>query len=160
MAKKGTIGKEWFLFYNSLADFQTVEASYDTPTWLEVPNAQDITVNAAKEVIEMLRRGAKVKESVVGFGEFSIDFNIDYVRDSAFVVALAAHFDAHDTSWMHFMVLDGTNTTGSKGFIMPAVASTANKEAPILGKSNVPITLLPTYQVVGSGKEWTTTTIA
>jgi len=158
---KGFKGKDWFLYYNTNSDFQTVLTSYDTPTWSPVPDCQDISVRLPREQLEKLRRGAKVKEYELGFGEFSLEFNIDYIRDSSFLTQLRAHIDAQDESFLHLMVLDGTNATGSKGYEMPAIFPSNDMEAPILGKTNVPLVAVPAYKYIASAyREWKAITIA
>ena len=141
------LGESWRIYHNTKAGFKTTEADYDTPTWFNWTQANDITVNATKEAIEMLRRGALVKEYGAAHIDFSISTALNYLANAA-QTAIEAHFwNADKCDWMHIAVVNGDITTsGTAGWQFPARIITNGRNLPMAGKTEVPIEIKPAYE--------------
>lgn len=156
------VGKNWHLYYNS-GSFKDTLSDYTTPTWVEFDEAQDITFSAPKDVVELLRRAAKVKEIETIFAEVSINLSMNYRKGSAVLAAIESHFwNADDGDWMHIALVDGPiATSGSKGFQMPAKMVDFGFGAPIAGRTDVPLVFRPAYeQSASTFKEFETLVVA
>lgn len=63
-------GKETYLYYNS--------ATHETPTWVEIPRARNITVNDGPALSDVEFHGAQSTSQIPGYSAFNGSF--EYVR--------------------------------------------------------------------------------
>ena len=95
------------LYYNT--------ASYATPTWSEITNVKDVTMNMEKDETDVTTRGSNgFKEFVDGMIDGSVDFNMVWdTTDTAFTAIQTAFFAK---TGVEFLILDGAaGTAGSEG---------------------------------------------
>lgn len=89
--------------------------NFSTPTWNEMTDVQDVTVNLDKGEAEVKRRGITWRQHLLHLKEATIDFEMlhdptnedwDVISDAFFNNAI-----------IDFLVMDGaSNTNGSEGF--------------------------------------------
>lgn len=107
MAGNAVVGKNCKLYYNS--------ATHATPTWVEIPDAMDLSVPMTKAEADVSSRSSIYKMFMGGQLEVGIEFGYlhNAGSDSIHTVLLAAY--NADTP-KEFAALDGgSGTPGSKG---------------------------------------------
>lgn len=95
------------LYYNT--------GTYATPTWTEITNVKDVTLNLEKDETDVTTRASGgYKEFVDGLIDASVDFNMVWdTADTAFTAIQTAFFAK---TAEEFLILDGDEgTAGSQG---------------------------------------------
>lgn len=95
------------LYYNT--------GSYATPTWTEITNVKDLTLNLDKDEIDVTTRGSGgYKEFADGLIDASIDFSTVWDTSDTPFTAMRTAFFAKTA--IEFLVLDGSSaTSGNQG---------------------------------------------
>ncbi len=84
-------------------------ASFGSPTWVVIPNIQDVTRQSARAKGDVSTRGFDFKQWVMGQKDVAITFKLVLVRAEAGYTALKT---AHDNGTpIQLAVLDGAATT-------------------------------------------------
>jgi predicted secreted protein len=91
------------LYYNA--------GTYGSPSWSEITNVKDVTLNLDKDEVDVTTRASGgYKEFVDGLIDASISFNMLWdTEDTAFTAIRTAFFAK---SAVEFLVLDGNVTAG------------------------------------------------
>lgn len=135
MPETGTQGRKWKLYYNS--------ATYALPTWVEVPEAQDISFPFQTDQLEWLDRATEFKQYVDGFTDIGFEFGLTYAAGNANHAALQAAAIARTE--MDVCLMDQpVATSGADGFRMFALVSGFDTSLPIADKTEVSVVLKPT----------------
>lgn len=118
-------------------------ASYATPTWAEVTNVKDVTLNLEKDETEVTTRASGgYKEFVDGLIDASIDFNMLWdTADTAFTAFQTAFFAK---TAVEFLVLDGDEgTTGSQGLRVTCMIKNFTRNETLGEALTVDVTIRP-----------------
>lgn len=131
-------GKDFKLYYNS-------DTPYDnTPTWVEVTNVRDLTVNLEKALADASTRGSTFRQQVGTLKDLSVDFQM--VHDPSDTARTAFEGAFYSDADVELLVLDGSiATVGSAGirFLAQVSKFTENQALEDVGLDDV--TVVPTY---------------
>lgn len=119
--------------------------NYATPTWNEIPNVKDLTINLDKASADVTTRGnngwrankATLKNASVEFGMVwdSVDEDVDYISDSFF-----------NNASIEFAVMDGAiNTNTSQGLRATMDIFNFSRTENLEEAMMLNVTLNPTY---------------
>lgn len=123
------------LYYNT--------GSYATPTWTEITNVKDLTLNIDKGEVDLTTRGSG------GFNEFgdglidaSVEFNILWDSSDTAFTALRTAFFAKTA--VECLVLDGdSTTTGNQGLRATMMVKSFTRNETLGEALMVDVTLRP-----------------
>ena len=94
------LSEDAIIYYNS--------ASYATPTWVELTNVKDVTLNLEMGEVDVTTRASGGwTENVQGLLSASVDFNMLWDNDDAGFTAVRTAFFAK--SGIEILVLDGAH---------------------------------------------------
>lgn len=129
------VGLDCKLYYNS--------ATYAMPTWVEVADAGDVTINIEATEAEIKRRGLAFTEYLAGQLGISLEFPI--VRDTGDTVYSAIQSAILGRSNLEFAVMDGDiATSGQKGYRITCKVFGFNENEPLEEGATTEITAKPT----------------
>ncbi|WP_437226009.1 phage tail tube protein [Planctomicrobium sp. SH661] len=142
------LGLDAKLFRNS--------GSYESPSWQEMPNVKDLTLNVeAGEADASTRGNAGWRAILATLKDGSIEFEMVWdTADAGFTAIKDAFFG--NTS-VEFAALDGAVTSaGSQGLRATMAITTFSRNEPLEEAITVSVTAKPTY--AEHPPEWMTTT--
>ncbi|MEW4530206.1 phage tail tube protein [Maioricimonas sp. JC845] len=140
------LGLEGKLYRNS--------ASYATPTWEELTNVRDLTLNLEAGEADVTTRGnAGWRAIVAALKDASIEFEMVWdPADSGFTALQQAFFNK---TAVEFAVMDGDVTTsGSQGLRASMSITSFGRSEPLEEAMTVSVTAKPTY--ADNPPEWMT----
>lgn len=125
---------------------------YDSPTWVEIDNAKDVTLALnADEVDVTTRAGGGHKQTEPGLIDSSVEFDINWDTDDENFSALQTAFLARTE--IEVLVLDGAYTSaGSEGLRMTAKVTTFSRDEALASNLTVSVTLKPC--IADNAPEW------
>ena len=117
---------------------------YATPTWSEIVNARDVTLNLeAGEADASRRGGGGWRETLAALKDASIEFDLLYHKADAEFTALKDAFFSRTP--LDILALDGDSaTTGSQGLRLIAQVTGFSRNEPLEEALTVSVTLKPT----------------
>ncbi len=118
-------------------------ASYATPTWSEISNIANLSLNLDKDEIDLTTRGSGgFKEFVDGLIDAGIDFDLVWdTSDAAFTAIQTAYFAK---TAVEFLILDGDEgTTGSQGLRVTCMIKKFSRSEQLGDALKVDVTIRP-----------------
>ena len=142
------LGLDAKLFRNS--------ASYATPTWNEITNVRDVTLNLEAGEADVTTRGNNGwRATVATLKDGSIEFEM--VWDSADDDFIAVRDAFLNKAALEMAVMDGAMTTpGSQGLRASFMITSFSRNEPLEEAITVSVTAKPTYSA--NPPSWLTTT--
>jgi len=142
------LGMEAKLYRNS--------GSYSTPTWVEMPNVKDLTLNLEAGEADVTTRGNNGwRATVATLKDGSIEFEMVWdTADAGFTAIQQAYFG---NTPIEFAVMDGGITaSGSQGLRATFSITKFSRSEPLEEAVTVSVTAKPTY--AEHAPEWMTVT--
>lgn len=131
----GDAGRKWKVYVNS--------ATHASPTWVEIPEGQDISFPFQTDQLEWLDRGTTFKQYIDGYTDIGLEFPITYAVGNANHETLFAAAIARTI--LDVCVMDqAVATSGADGFRFFAMVFGFDTSAPIADKTEVSVVLKPT----------------
>ena len=130
--------------------------TYETPTWVEMTNVKDLTLNLESGEADVSTRGAGGwRATVATLKDGSIEFEMVWdTEDAGFTAIQQAWFG--NTS-IEFAVMDGDITTsGSQGLRATFSITKFSRNEPLEEALSVSVSAKPTY--AANAPEWMTVT--
>lgn len=129
------IGLDAKLYYNS--------ATYASPTWVEIDDAQDVTLTIEASEGEVKRRASTFTEYIAALKDASIEF--DLVNDASSSVQTALSNAFFNRTAIEVLALDGdVEDTGSEGLRMTCAVTNWSRNEPLEEVLTRSVTLRPT----------------
>ena len=128
--------------------------TYASPTWNEVVNVKDLTLNLEKGEADVTTRGNDGWRATEGtLKDGSIEFQMVWDTDDAdFTAIQGGYFDGTD---IEFAVMDGDITdAGSQGLRATMQITSFSRSEPLEEAVSVSVTAKPTYS--DNAPEWMT----
>lgn len=119
--------------------------TFTTPTWVECPNVEDVTLNLeANEITLQTRAGNGWETSVPSTFKSSVSFKMVYdPADAAFTAFRVAFLTRAP---IHVAIMDGpVATAGSQGLQAVMMVSKFPRDEPYAGAMTVDVEIKPTY---------------
>lgn len=117
-------------------------ATYATPTWAEVENVRDLTLNLTKGEADVSRRGTEWKLTKPTLKDGSVDFEMVWDTGDADFTAIQTAWNDGTTIDMAF--LDGEiGTTGSQGLRAEFEVISFTRSEPLEGGVMASVSLKP-----------------
>jgi|SRR5690606_22801541 len=137
------------LYYNA--------GTYATPTWTEIDNVRDLTLNVTKDEVDVSTRGGGGwREFVDGLKDASVEFAMVWDDDDAAFTAIKNAF-LNNTA-VEFLVLDGAyNSSGSQGLRATCMVSSFTRNETLGEALMVDVTVRPTKNA-NAAPAWFTAT--
>lgn len=131
-------------------------ASYATPTWAEITNVRDVTLNLEAGEADVTTRGNNGwRATVATLKDGSIEFEMVWDSDDDDFTAIRDAF-LNKTS-VEMAVMDGSMaTSGSQGLRASFMVTSFSRNEPLEEAITVSVTAKPTYST--SPPEWMTVT--
>lgn len=122
--------------------FYRNSGTYGSPTWAEIENVQDLTLNDETTAAEASNRNSAFKRYLPGLHDISIEFSSIYDATDADFEAL---LDAKRTrAVIDVAVMDGAiNTNTNRGWRGECMVEQANENQPLDDTHTVDFTLRP-----------------
>jgi len=142
------LGMEAKLYRNS--------GNYSTPTWVEMPNVKDLTLNLEAGEADVTTRGNNGwRATVATLKDGSIEFEMVWdTADTGFTAIQQAYFG---NAPIEFAVMDGGITaSGSQGLRATFSITKFSRNEPLEEAVTVSVTAKPTY--AEHAPEWMTVT--
>jgi len=117
--------------------------TYASPTWTEISNVKDVTLNLEKDEIDVTTRASGgFKERADGLIDASIGFQILWNNSDTAFTALQDGF--FNKTAVEMLVLDGPQTTtGSEGLRATCMVKSFTRSEPLGGALMADVNLLP-----------------
>lgn len=130
----GKIGLNAKLYYNT--------GTYATPTWSEITDAQDVTLDSERATAEVKRRGSQFVKYLTALKDYGVQFTLIYNPGNG---ALNALKDAYDNgAVVDVAVADGDiATSGTEYFRAEMVVSKFSINQPLEDVITVDVELKP-----------------
>lgn len=129
-------------------------ADYASPTWVEVTNVKDLTLNLEAGEADVTTRGnAGWRATIAALRDGSIEFEMVWdTADAAFTAIKNAFFGG---TTVEFAVMDGDiETAGSQGLRAMMAITNFSRSEPLEEAIKVSVTAKPTYST--NPPEWMT----
>jgi len=126
--------------------------TYETPTWVEITNAKDVTLNLEKGEADVTTRANQGWRATVGtLKDGSVEFEMVWdTEDAGFTAIQEAYFDGTP---VEVAVMDGDiATSGSQGLRATMAVTNFSRNEPLEEAITVSVTLKPTY--AANAPEW------
>ena len=123
-------------------------ADYVTPTWVEMGNTKDVTLNLEKGEADVTTRANQGWRATVGtLKDGSIEFEMVWdTEDAGFTAIKDAYFN---NAAIAFAVMDGDiATAGSQGLQADFTITNFSRNEPLEEALTVSVTAKPTYSTV------------
>lgn len=151
------LGLDAKLYYDTSAD------PYGSPTWVEIGNCQDLTINLDKSEADVTVRANNGWEAILGaLKAGGLDFKMIYDNaDGAFVAVRNAFLNNTN---LHIAAMDGpmvapTGGTASQGLWAVMTVTKFTKNEPLKEAQTVDVTIKPTYHTT-LHPQWMSGTVA
>lgn len=120
-------------------------ATYESPTWVEIDNVKDLTLNLTKEEADVTTRANNGWKAIVAsLKEGSIDFEMVWNKSDSNFQALLASFLTN--SVIDFLILDGPyDTAGSEGLRASCQVFNFSRAEQLTDVLRASVTIKPTY---------------
>jgi len=126
--------------------------TYETPTWVEITNAKDVSLNLEKGEADVTTRANQGWRATVGtLKDGSVEFEMVWdTLDAGFTAIQEAYFDGTP---LEVAVMDGDiATSGSQGLRATMAVTNFSRNEPLEEAITVSVTLKPTY--ADNAPEW------
>ena len=126
--------------------------TYETPTWTEIDNVKDVTLNLETGEADVTTRANNGwRATAATLKDWSVEFEMVWdTADAGFTAIQEAYFD--NTS-IEFAVMDGDiATSGTQGLRATMAVTNFSRNEPLEEAITVSVTIKPTY--ADNAPEW------
>ena len=129
--------------------------TYSAPTWSDVTNCKDVTLNGDPVEADVTTRGSGMKNTVVAINDPSVDFNMINITGDANLMVIRTAFVTGGTIYAAAMD-DNILTSGAWGLEGLMVVTKFTNGQPLLEAHTYDVTLKPTLYPAQPA-QWVTT---
>lgn len=123
------------------------QASYASPTWVEVTNCKDVTLTLEKNDTDVTTRGSGGWRATIGvLKDATIEFTMIWDTDDPNFQIIKEAFLAGTSTPVNVAVMDGDiEEAGSEGFRALCIVTNFTRNEPLEEALTVDVSLRPTY---------------